>query len=243
MATNHRIFLLKPLSQLPDFRVHPCREPDLRILPSLRPLVSPHLPVFNILLIILNLLNHVMVERVKRPLESNVHKIRQVAQHKNPKGIDLKSIRELAIDKEEEIPGDDTSPDENMLYPGEVGHGKGNLGIYGPDDTCHHGSPHGNHVGRLATGSESLVVIDYDVEEEDDEGCVEAIGHPPEYPLPVEEEVLRALLVKGRELHQSTSCSKTPREMTGNDVRTTLNSSMYQSSYTDCPEKPANASK
>jgi hypothetical protein len=46
-----------------------------------------------------------------------------------------------------------------------------------------------------------------------------------------------------RQTSDGTSCSKTPSEMTGNDVRTTLNNIMYQSSYTDWPEKPVKASK
>jgi hypothetical protein len=40
-----------------------------------------------------------------------------------------------------------------------------------------------------------------------------------------------------------TSCSKTPKDMTGSDVKITLKSNIYQSSYMGCPEKLVYASK
>ena len=56
-------------------------------------------------------------------------------------------------------------------------------------------------------------------------------------------QALRRRSLTCKQTSEETSCSKTPSEMTGKDVRITLNSNMYQSSYTDCPEKPVYASK
>lgn len=57
------------------------------------------------------------------------------------------------------------------------------------------------------------------------------------------EMLLKEIGLTCRQTSEETSCSNAPSEMTGNEVRMTLNDSMYQSSYIDCPEKPVNASK
>ena len=51
------------------------------------------------------------------------------------------------------------------------------------------------------------------------------------------------LELASKQTSEETSCSKTPSEMTGNEVRITLKESEYQSSYIVCPEKPAKISK
>lgn len=82
-----------------------------------------------------------------------------------------------------------------MLDPCEVAHCEGDLGIHGVDDTCEHYGPHDCHVSGLPVCPESLVVEDYDVEEEYDEGAIETVAHPPEDSVPIEEEVSWALLI------------------------------------------------
>lgn len=39
------------------------------------------------------------------------------------------------------------------------------------------------------------MVEDDNVEEEDNEGGIDAVAHPPQYPVPVEEQVSRPLLI------------------------------------------------
>lgn len=59
-------------------------------------------------------------------------------------------------------------------------------------------------------------------------------------------EIYEILSITGltcRQTSEETSCSNTPSEITGNEVRMTLNDNMYKSSYIDCPEKPVYASK
>ena len=90
-----------------------------------------------------------------------------------------------------------------MLNPSEVAHGECNLAVDGPDDACKHGGTHGRHVGSLASRSERLVVEDDNVKEENNEGRIEAISHPPKYPRPVKEQIFWALLIEGWELQNA----------------------------------------
>lgn len=83
-----------------------------------------------------------------------------------------------------------------MLYPREVTHREGDLAIDSPDDASEHGGPHGCHVSSLAPSTEGLVVKNDNVKEEDNEGGVETISHPPKYPWPVEKQVSWSLLIQ-----------------------------------------------
>ena len=77
------------------------------------------------------------------------------------------------------------------------------LDIDNPDDASEHCSTHNSHVSSLAIDTERLVV-------ENDENTDKGV-------------------ITGRtckHISEDTSCSKTPSEMTGNEVRKTLNDSM-----------------
>ena len=93
------------------------------------------------------------------------------------------------------MPCPDTESDEEVLDPREVAHGEGDLGIYGVDDAGEHSGADHRHVGGLAVSPESLVVEDDDVEKEDDKGTIEAVSHPPDDSVPIEEEVSGSLLI------------------------------------------------
>ena len=81
-------------------------------------------------------------------------------------------------------------------------HGQRDLDVDRPDDASEHGGPHGGHVSRLTAVPESLVVEDVDAEEEDGQRAVDAVRHPSQDSVPVEEEILRSLLVQCRELQK-----------------------------------------
>lgn len=164
-----------------------------------------------------------------------------------------------------------------MLNPCKVTHCQSNLAVDSPDDATEHSCTHSSHIRSLAIRSEGLIKEDDNVEEEDNERAIDTVAHPPQYSVPIEEQISGSLLIQCRELQnqevinlvaglsseymvliltrallevltckqtsEETSCSNTPSEMTGNEVRMTLNDSIYQSSYIDCPEKPVNASK
>lgn len=83
-----------------------------------------------------------------------------------------------------------------MLYPGEVGHGECNLDVHRPNYAGEHGCADRGEVRSLATLTEGLIATNVvDVDDENDNGCVDAIEHPTQDSFPVEEEVVRTLLV------------------------------------------------
>lgn len=204
---------MQPPFQLPNLRVDSGREPDLRLLPRLRPLPAPHVPVFDILLVVLDLLDNMVIQWIQRPLERDVSEVGQVTDNRDqqsrgpvdgsrgkdleedPEGVDVEGVGQFSVDEEEEVPGGDAGHDQDVLDPREVAHGEGDLDVHGPDDACHHGGADGGQVGRLTPDPEGLVVEDDDVEEEDDEGGVEPVRYPPEDSQPVEEQILWPLLV------------------------------------------------
>lgn len=190
---------MKPPLQLPYLCVDPSREPDLGLLSRLGPLPAPHVPVLDVLLIVLDLLDDVVVQRIQRSLESDVGKVREVAHNRNqegrgpidrgrgedlqedPEGVHFKGVLQLTVDEEEEVPRGHAGDDEDMLDPCKVAHCQRDLDVDGPDYASHHGSSNGRQVGCLAPDTESLVVEDDDVEEEYDEGSIEAVSHPSKY--------------------------------------------------------------
>ena len=95
-----------------------------------------------------------------------------------------------------------------MLYPCEVTHSEGNLTVDCPDDASKHGGPHNGHVGGLTSCPEGLVVEDNEVKEENDHGGIEAVSHPPKYPIPVKEQVFWPLLIKCWELQNARGICK-----------------------------------
>lgn len=82
-----------------------------------------------------------------------------------------------------------------MLDPCEVAHCECNLAVDSPDDAGEHGCTHSRHIRCLASGSECLIVKDDNVEEEDNKGGIDAVAHPSQYPVPVEEQVSWPLLI------------------------------------------------
>lgn len=83
-----------------------------------------------------------------------------------------------------------------MLYPCEMAHRKRNLAVDSPYDTGKHCSTQSSQVSSLASRLEGLIVKDDNVEEENNEGRVDTIAKPPEYSIPVKEQVFGPLLVQ-----------------------------------------------
>ena len=90
-----------------------------------------------------------------------------------------------------------------MLNPRKVAHCESNLAVHSPHDATEHSGTHSSHISRLAISTEGLVVEDDNVEEVDYERAVDTIAHPPQYPVPIEEQISRSLLVQCWELQNT----------------------------------------
>lgn len=95
-----------------------------------------------------------------------------------------------------------------MLDPCEVAHCEGNLTVDSAYDTSEHCGAYCRHISSLASRAEGLVIEDDNVQEENDEGGVETISHPPKYPIPVEEQVSGSLLIQCWKLQKGIASVK-----------------------------------
>lgn len=168
--------------------------------------------------------------------------------------------RNGSINDQKQVPYGDASPDEDVLYQGEVGDVQSHLAVDDPNYTGVHDGAEYLKADHLTTSTEGLVLRSTPTQEEDDVGVAEAEEHPAEDPRPAEENILYTFLVKHGELVvcvnviisfsfralsdeldnvenlitfkqnlAETSWSKTPRAITGREVKMTLYKDKNQS--------------
>lgn len=109
--------------------------------------------------------------------------------------------RDGAVHEEEDVPEGDAEPDAHVLHQGEVAHRDVHLQVDGPHDARVGGGAQRRHVHHLPAAAERLLLQRRRAQEEDDHRAGHAVQHPSDDPTPLEQKVLRALLVQHRELH------------------------------------------